>query len=527
MKTPQQPTTTPLLRVPRPEGAASQPAPQGGLGGHPSDLRIPRQSLAKRLISFPALLGGLLVAGLFVPLREFDVDPDLWWHIKVGQDILATHHFPTVDTYSFTAHGTPWMAYEWLGDTLFATVHRVGGLRGLMALDLVLGGAILLALYALAALRSRNSKVGFVVCGVLLPLAFALFNLRPQMLAYVFLVLTLIILERFRQGRSGALWLLPPLFLLWVNTHGTFVVGLFAVGVYIVSGLFEMRSNGVESRRWTAAQRLQLEMAFLASLVALTVTPYGPKLAGFPVDMAFSHPAIAASIEEWQPMSFSMPLGKLFLGLVLGFLLAQVVLRPTWQLADLVLLMAGIVASFLHIRFLLLFVPFGAPFLSILLSRWMPAYEPGKDKYALNALLMIVVVLAIVRFFPSQKELEARVGQHWPVEAVQYLERHPPPRPMFNTYGYGGYLIYWLDGQNKVFIDGRAELYEHAGVLGDYGKIAGLASNALLLLRAYNVQSCLIGRNEPLATLLTASSQWQKVYADDMSVLFVRGQPGK
>jgi hypothetical protein len=243
--------------------------------------------------------------------------------------------------------------------------------------------------------------------------------------------------------------------------------------------------------------------------------------------MAFSHPAIAASMVEWQPMSFSSPVGKLFLGLVLGFLLTQVVLRPTWQLAELVLLLVGIAASFLHIRFLLLFVPFCAPLLAVILSRWIPPYEPGMDKHALNAVLMIVVVLAVVRFFPSRKELEVRVGQHWPVKAVQYLERHPPPRPMFNTYGYGGYLIYRLDGQNKVFIDGRAELYEHAGVLGDYLKIAGLAPNALLLLMAYNVQSCLIGRDEPLATLLAASSQWQKTYADDRSVLFVRSQTGK
>ena len=489
----------------------------------------PRLELAspEKADLFPALLAAFLGAALFVPLREFDVDPDIWWHIKVGQDILTTHHLPTADTYSFTVHGTPWVAYEWVGEVLLAAVQRAWGLQGLLALNLALGAAVVLGLYGLATLRSGNSKAAFVACGIVFYLAVVFFTLRPQMLAYVFLVLTLIILERFRQGRSGTLWLLPPLFLLWVNTHGTFVVGLFAVGVYIVSGLFEMRSNGVESRRWTGAQRLQLELAFLGSLVALTVTPYGPKLAAFPVDMAFSHPAIAASIVEWQPMSFSMPVGKLFLGLVLGFLLAQVVLRPTWQLAEMVLLLAGIVASFLHIRFLLLFVPFAAPFLAVLLSRWVPPYEPGKDKHALNALLMTVVVLAIVRFFPSQKELGASVSQHWPVKAVQYLERNPPPGPMFNTYGYGGFLIYSLDGENKVFIDGRAELYEHAGVLGDYGKIAGLASNALLLLRAYNVHSCLIGRNEPLATLLIASAQWHKIYADDMSVLLVRSQAGK
>ena len=98
---------------------------------------------------------------------------------------------------------------------------------------------------------------------------------------------------------------------------------------------------------------------------------------------------------------------------------------------------------------------------------------------------------------------------------------------MFNTYRYGGYLIYSLDGQNKVFIDGRGDIYERTGVFADYRSIAWLAPNALPLLRAYNVQSCLIERGEALATLLAASSQWQKVYADELSVLFVRRQTGK
>ena len=212
MKTPQEPETTRLWRAPKPEGAASQAEPAGGLGGHPSDLKIPRQPLAKRLISFPALLGGLLVAGLFVPLREFDGDPDLWYHIKFGQDILATHRFPTVDTYSFTAHGTTWMANEWLGDVLLGAVYRAAGLRGLLALDLALGAAILVALYASAWLRTRNSKAGFVACALLLPLVFVSLSLRPQMLGYFFLILTLIIIERFRQGRSATLWLLPTAF---------------------------------------------------------------------------------------------------------------------------------------------------------------------------------------------------------------------------------------------------------------------------------------------------------------------------
>jgi hypothetical protein len=524
MKAPMNSTKDPVLLSPEPERAASQATLPAGPGGHSSDSQIPRQSLAKKLISFPALLGGLLVAGLFVTLREFTVDGDLWWHIKVGGTILSTHHWPTTDVYSFTAHGTPWMTYEWVGEVLLAASHRAWGLQGLLALNLALGAAVVLGLYALATLRSRNSKAAFVSCCLVLYFIAVFCTLRPQMLAYVFLILTLIILERFRQGRSGPLWLLPLLFLLWVNTHGTFLVGLFAVGVYFVSGLVEVRSNGVESRRWTAAQRLELESAFLASLVALVVTPYGSKLAGFPVDMALFHPLIGASIVEWQPMPFNSPPGKLFLMLLVGFLLAQVVLRPTWQLAEFTLFLSGLVAACLHARLVLIFVPFCAPLLAVILSRWIPPYEPGKDKLALNAVLIIAIVAGIARFFPSQRQLESRVVEHWPVKAVQYLEQHPPPLPMFNNYSFGGYLIYALDGRNKVFIDGRTDIYDQAGVLTDYGRIGRVEPMALQLLDAYGVKSCLIERNEALGTLLAASPRWQKAYADSQIVLFVRSQ---
>jgi hypothetical protein len=486
--------------------------------------QTPRQSLLKRAGSFPALLGALLVAALYVPLRDFNLDPDVWWHIKVGESILATHHWPTADTYSFTAPGAPWIAYEWLGEVLLAAVHGAWGLRGLMALDLILGAAVLFALYALAALRSRNSKAAFVACGLLLPLTAVSFTLRPQMLGYLFLVLTLIILERFRQGHTGTLWLLPPLFLVWVNTHGSFTIGLFALVVYGVSGLVEIRWVSLESALWTPVERLRLGLVFLASIIALAITPYGTRLAASPLDMAFSVPFAVSNVQEWESMPFNLFFGKLFLAVLVGFLLAQTVLRFTWHVAEVTLFVAGVVAACLHARFLLIFVPFCAPVLAVILSRWVPSYQPGKDKYALNALLMIVIVVGIVRFFPSRQQLESRVAAHSPVRAVTYLEQHPAPRPMFNTYGDGGYLIYALDGRNKVFTDGRADVYESTGVLADYGKIVGVAPIALSLLKAYNVQSCLMGRDEPLATLLAASSQWKRVYEDEVSVLFVRSQ---
>ena len=85
------------------------------------------------LVSFPAMLGAMLVGASFVVVRAFNVDPDLWWHVKTGELILSTHKWATTDPYSYTSYGAPWMSCEWLGDVLLAAVYRLGGLRGLEA----------------------------------------------------------------------------------------------------------------------------------------------------------------------------------------------------------------------------------------------------------------------------------------------------------------------------------------------------------------------------------------------------------
>ena len=140
----------------------------------------------------------------------------------------------------------------------------------------------------------------------------------------------------------------------------------------------------------------------------------------------------------------------------------------------------------------------------------------------MNAIMMTFVLAAIVWFFPSRAALESIMQEKWPVRAVAYLRQHPAPKPMLNSYGYGGYLIWQMSDVNKVFIDGRADIYERTGVLLDYLRIARLAFPAPFLLKAYNVQSCLLERQETLVTLLDASPEWQKIYGDQISVLYVR-----
>jgi hypothetical protein len=93
---------------------------------------------------------------------------------------------------------------------------------------------------------------------------------------------------------------------------------------------------------------------------------------------------------------------------------------------------------------------------------------------------------------------------------------------MYNNYGFGGYLVWAFGGDRKVFIDGRGDIYERAGVLSDYMTISNVAPGALALLRGYGVRSCLLERDEALATILAASPDWRQVYTDKLSVLFVK-----
>jgi hypothetical protein len=476
-------------------------------------------SVWQKIFSFPAMLATFLVGAVFVAGRTFSVDPDLWWHIRTGEIILRTHHWPTTDPYSFTVAGQPWIACEWLGDVLLATVARLGGLQVLDALLIVLGSAVMLGLYAYATLRTGNSKAGLVAAAILFVLANASFSLRPQMLGYLFLIVTVIALERFRQGKPQALWCLPPLFLVWVNTHGSFVIGIGAIAAYILCGLVEFQFGSIVARRWNTSERIRLETVFLLCLTALNITPYGVQLAFYPFHVASSLPVGVANVMEWQSMPFNLLGGKLFLALVLAFFVAQMAFRLTLRLEELVLLCGGIVMACVHVRFLLVFVPFFAPILAKLIARWVTPYESTKDRHILNALLMAAAIVAMVRYFPTREALQRALSERVPVRAVEYLRQHPVPGPMFNNYNFGGYLV-WAN--QRVFVDGRADPYERGGALADYFHITRLESGALAVLRNYGIQSCLLERNEPLVTLLSAVPEWQPVYADDVSILFVR-----
>jgi hypothetical protein len=473
----------------------------------------------RRICSFPVLLGALLVFAVLPAVWTFHVDGDTWWHLMIGQEIIRTHSWPLYDTHSFTAAGVDWMAYEWLSEVILAWAMLMHGLSGLMSLLFGLASGTVLLIYYYAYLRCRNAKAAFLATLAVLPLAAVWFTVHPQLLGYLFLPVVLICLELFRQGRRRALWLLPVVFMLWVNAHGTFVFGYLALGIYWLSGLIELRAGGLVANRWTAAERMQMAMVTLASLAASCITPYGSRLLTYPAEMFLWQQQITATMTSWQPIPLNVWHGKLFLGFVLLFI--AVVRRPTIRLEEFAMFSLAVIMTAIHARALPLFAIVFAPLLASLIAPWVANYDPAKEHFVLNAVLIVLLGLAVVKGFPSSSALEKSVDDIYPRGAVHYLRQHPPPGRMFNDLGMAGYLLYELGPAYRVFIDGRLDIYQSVGVLTDYLRITGLDSETFMLLRRYDIGACLVPPHTPLAVLLADSAEWQEVYRDGIGVLFL------
>jgi hypothetical protein len=241
-----------------------------------------------------------------------------------------------------------------------------------------------------------------------------------------------------------------------------------------------------------------------------------------PIEYAFFLPGNMAHIQEWQPLNFNFWEAKLLLILLLAFIVAQVAFHIRYRLEELALFLLITYLTFVHFRFAIVYTIVFAPLAALILSRWMPAYDAKIDKYGINAVLILAALAALAYYIPSNATLKENISRMFPVKAVRYLQLHPAPRRMFNEYFFGGYLVWKMAPRHKVFIDGRGDVYEQAGVFSAYMKVTNLEPDALAVLQSYRVDSCLIYQKSALATLLASSPGWKEIYRDGLSVIFVR-----
>jgi hypothetical protein len=477
--------------------------------------------ILRRVSSFPSMLCGLLaVLAVLTVQSRFD-DPDMWWHMKMGEIIWTTNTIPTTDLLSYTTNHHSWVPHEWLSEVLIYGAYKVAGYSGLMAWFCFFTSALLIAGYCLCWLYSGNAKVSFLGALTIWLFATTGFSIRPQLIGYLLLVIELLLIHLGRTRSPRWFFGLPPLFALWINCHGSFFLGLILAGIYLFSSFFSFRMGSLVSPRWDSRHRKLLALAWILSITALFLNPVGLEQILYPLNTMLHQPVGLRSVQEWQPLQLSDARGIALLG-VAGCIFLVVIVRQSellWH--ELLMLALGIWLAASHQRMLFVFGILAGPILSRLLSSSWEDYNPKRDHPVINTALIAASLLIAFWAFPSRQNLIRQVEEQSPVKAVEFIQAHHLSGRMLNEYVYGGYLI-WAAPNQPVFVDGRADVFEWTGVLEDFGKWATLQSDPHTLLDKYKIDFCLLTRSSPMAQVLPLLHDWKLVYSDNMSVIFVR-----
>ncbi len=214
-----------------------------------------------------------------------------------GQTTLRTGHIPRFDTYSYSAIGAPWHNHEWLSQVALAFFYAHLGVFGLKLLKLACSSILIVALaigISATGAAARVQRLTLILSAVAISTQM---QFRPQLFTFMMIavVMMALALEVYR-GRA-ILWPLIPMFALWANFHGGYIVGLGALGI-AAAALFFQGLVG-DSRRWASAWRLAL--ITLGCAAATIINPFGVGL-WFGVAHSVGDPLIRQVIADWVPM---------------------------------------------------------------------------------------------------------------------------------------------------------------------------------------------------------------------------------
>ncbi len=474
-----------------------------------------------RFLSFPVAIACMLFLIIFIFAEPSVIEPDIWWHLQNAHHMASTYSLPRSDTYSFTATGSPWVDHEWLSELVFYGGYRAMGLRGIAIVYTTLAAITFAGLYYLSCFVGANPKTASIVMGLGILLGSVSFGPRMLLFGWVFMVMLVIILERYAVGRSGPLWLIPPLFCVWINFHGSWLFGMIVLGIFIASGLLQGEWGLISAERFSFAELKKLAAVAALSVAALFVNPMGYKLVAYPFDLMLRQQSNINNVEEWQSVDFHHPRGKIVMVLLLAIFAAALFSRRKWKLREAVLGAFALYVALMYWRMqffaALVFVPLLATRI-----RLFPPYDVTKEKRFLNAAIIAIVIVVTVVRFPSEAKLQEKVRHNFPQAALAYMREHNIRDHVFNDYLWGGYMVLNAPAI-KTFIDGRADLFVYSGVFDDYMKIIRLQKTTELLDH-YRIHYMFLKQDTPMAYFIGHHPCWRQLYSDEVAVLYVRDE---
>ena len=472
-------------------------------------------------------------------------DGDTGWHLRAGEWILQNGRVPEKDIFSFTKAGAPWFAWEWLWDVTFGWLHLHAGMAAVLVACMLVLCCTYAILFRLVRRNCPNVLLAFALTAFAAAGSSMHWLARPHLLTLLFVAVYCAILQRVQEGRTRLLLWLPLLMMLWTNLHGGFFIGIFLIGCY---GAGELTTWLVEQDRALAKAALLRSRPHLATAaVCAVVTLANPYF--YHLHEHIWHylrtPDLYRLIMEFQGTDFQSPQARYFEPLVvLGILAAA------WSLYHKRFADAFVVGVWVHLGlfsfrnipiFLLVATPVVGRMLHAQLIRleeaplaaWVSRVTRGFGAFAaefgatdrlprvhLTSALALLGVCGMFYLPAPPPNFRAEYDpKQFPAKALKLFQNPKSAVHVFTSDLWGGYMIYRLFPQTKVFIDGRSDMYGEA-----FSKKYSILINAQYgwekTLASYGVDTVLLPVDAPLTGALKESQRWRPAYDDGFAIVF-------
>lgn len=507
-------------------------------------VEVPRIARLRGTAGATVVVSAFWLVGVIAGATRPLADPDVWWHIRAGNEVLRRGDVPRVDEWSIAGAGNPWTSQDWLSNVVLATGHALGP-WGWTLLSVGFALATAGAFWILwSAIGRRRPETGWVARVLSLTAGFVLagpvVGVRAQLADLVLAAAVMWVLWRFMTGaRLRLLALLPVIGALWVNLHAGWLL-LFLLGGAVLVG--ETADRLVHRRLDCPPQRpgrlAWLGGSLLASAAALALNPNGPAIYLYPFE-TIGIGALSAYVAEWQAAWPDTQAGQLLAGwLLVGVLPTIVLAGRRMPIADLLILVGLTLMAAYAVRFLLVSGPITAAIVAVRLGPVVSASAAGRrlggavqrlsarrtgaaaliNGALLIGVLTLGVAAAVLRALPATQRIA--IAEVQPVAEVAWLVDHDAGERVFNFYEWGGYLGLhrpWL----AVFIDGRADVYGEEPI-DRYVATISLSSDPQRTFDEYAIDHVLFPVDSPLAGWLDASAGWERVHSGPLGAIWLR-----
>lgn len=461
-------------------------------------------------------------------------DFDIWFHLKSGE-IIAKQGIIRHDVFAFTTTGREWSPYEWLFQVIVYYQKSFFGFDSIKYLVAILASAtIFLVLRIMRKLFGLNLFTSLLVAFFFFASTFEFYSPRPQIFAYLFLLINLYLVYLYFFKSKNFLYLTIPVTIIWANLHGSVFLG---VALFLGYGIVSLINYfWLKEKAWLHKFKV-FGIYTIITAVCTILPPLGTLQYQLLVRFFKERELISRFISEWGPLSVS-PISFTLLLTTILFTLAlfswvnfkqKNLKQSLWILPLLPLVFSAFLAS-------------RNAFLSYLALSLILGGIVGKIKfnnYSMFWKSMFIALIAIVISFHLwmvvDKKREQNLGiNYYPEQAMNFIKNNHLQGNMFNEYGFGGYLLYYLYPDQKVYIDGRTDLYlccempdtlelSYKKNLSDTEYKQYIDS----LLNKNNI-SFVVMRTEKhvvlrrIAHLLQNDSNWKLVFWDDRTIIFIK-----